>query len=72
MCFNLPYINNNKEVMETIGMRNDHANFEKDLDVLKYNLIRNNEMEYSSGYLMSIIYNLEKRIRELEFKINQK
>ena len=59
--------------METIGNRNDHAEFEKDIKQLKKSfqvLIGN--MVFVDPALIRLLFKLEKRIRELELKINQK
>ena len=52
-------------------MRNDHAEFETDLKHFKHN-VEINGLSYSDSYLLAILFNLEKRIRELEFRINNK
>jgi hypothetical protein len=58
--------------METIGMRRDHADFQKSLRKFEESIIGKDGLNYSDSYLVLILYNLEKRIRELEFKINEK
>jgi len=57
--------------METIGMRQDHADFKKEFKKYESQLLKEGGVNYSNGYLIKIIINLEKRIRELEFKINK-
>ena len=49
--------------METIGMRNDHAEFKKRIDNFK---------TFRTDELVKLLEHLEKRIRELEFRINNK
>jgi len=56
--------------METIGMRNDHAEFNKILKALKCQA--SGEMRFDESILPFMFVHLEKRIRELEFKVNNK
>jgi hypothetical protein len=56
--------------METIGMRNDHAEFNKILNAIKHQA--SGEMRFDKSILPIMFIHLERRIRELEFKINEK
>ena len=55
--------------METVGMRKDHAEFIKHLENYQRQF---GEVRYCDSGLPIILFYLEKRIRDLEFKINEK